>query len=153
MVYNRPPFDGFHGDDKLKEILDPNHSIPFPPYRPSPVGTRGDEGDRETDVDEGCDMERVDADMIDVMRLTFVYKAQDRVTIPALLSHPLLRAADSALKEEGETVAISRATLKEILRKIYAFTRNGELHEHDLDERGDTLFDNIRDNIRDKHLP
>lgn len=88
-------------------------------------------------------MERVDEEMIDVMRLTFIYNAQDRVTIPALLHHAFLRP----MREE-ETVPISRATLKEILCKIYAFTRNGELHEDELDERGDTLFDNIRD----KHL-
>ncbi|UZJ55868.1 hypothetical protein CBS101457_005188 [Exobasidium rhododendri] len=171
MVYNRPPFDAFHGDEKLREILNPKHTIYYPLQRPAPKRSRRmDEGDeenhdREDDDEEDAEeeMERVDDAMIDVMHLTFIYNPQDRVTIPRLLSHPFLAPVREEIRRlrrgvdahddndndnDNETVPISKATLKEILRKIYAYSKSGELHESELDGKGDVLFENL---LRAKH--
>jgi len=159
MVYNRPPFEAFHGDEKLKEILDPKHTIHYPPHRPCPRSNyrsnggkehEGEEEDDDEEEEEEEEMEQVDEEMIDVMQLTFIYNPQDRVTIPQLLHHPFIASVqdESNRSREEETVPISKATLKEILRKIYAYSRSGELHEDDLDEKGDVLFENLQE----KHL-
>ncbi|PWN31963.1 kinase-like protein [Meira miltonrushii] len=124
MVYSRPPFEAFHGDDKLREILDPNHKIDF----------SSDEEDDETEL------ESVDEDLIDVLRLTLTYSALDRVTIPQLLQHPLLRPLE---QQHKLTVPMSRTMLRDVLRKMYAFARSGELNEENLDARTDALFDNM----------
>lgn len=150
MVYYRPPFEAFHGDEKLKEILDPKHVIQYPTHRPAPPYPDDDDNEVKEDLEEQEVMEKVVEDMINVMHLTFIYDPQERVTIPQLLNHPFLQtlynnASRYRKNKREETITMSRATLKEILCKIYAFTRSGELQEDDLDERGDMLFDNIRD--------
>lgn len=184
MVYNRPPFEAFHGDDKLREILDPKHRIEFADTRYGPrqrshsdgiprdgqaLGAQ-DNGD-DDDEDDGV-LEAVDEELRDVMRLTLTYSAKDRITIPALFEHPLLLPLEQQRRREAEecernarlgntddeggeqgndddedddeAVQMTRAELKDVLRKMYAFARNGELREGNLDARSDALFDNIR---------
>ena len=161
MVYNRPPFEAFHGDEKLKAILDPKHIIEYPTYRPAPYhrhhaavhdDDNNDNNDNDDENDDKGDMEIVDEDTINVMQLTFTYEAQDRVTIPQLLDHVFLKPVQhqdrSGSKDDHqrEVITISRETLKKMVEKLYEFTLNGELHAGNLDERGDALFDNIRMN-------
>lgn len=173
MVYNRPPFEAFHGDDKLREILDPNHKIDFSSVRYGPKiseprqinGQRNSENNDEEDDDE-TELEPVDQDLIDVMRLTLTYSALERVTIPQLLRHPLLQPLEEERKyqqarmsagntawldedanqddlDDEVTVPMSRTMLRDVLRKMYAFARSGELNEENLDARTDALFDNM----------
>lgn len=168
MVYSRPPFEAFHGDDKLRAILDPNHKIDFAPVRYGPPkatsDAQGQEEAEDDDEDDG-ELEAIDPDLLDVLRLTLGYSATERVTIPQLLQHPLLRPLEQQRlrqkahssgwlddeqepgydeeDEEDGTVPVSRGTLRDILRKMYIFARNGELHDDNLDARADALFENM----------
>jgi serine/threonine protein kinase len=150
MVYNRPPFEAFHSDDKLKAILDPKHIIEYPSYRPAPHPEGGDQDGNDDAHDntgsEEREMEEVDDDMISVMHLTFIYDAQERVTIPQLLDHAFLRPVQSKTPSErdNEVITISRATLKKMVARLFEFSTTGELHDGNLIDKSDALFDNIR---------
>lgn len=144
MVYNKPPFEAFHGDEKLKEILNPNHTIEYAKSRPAPYRRQEvDDDEEEEERREQVEMEEVDEDMIEVMKATFIYDPSERVTIPRLLHHRFLTSR--MIPDDDETVIISRGKLKEMLRKIYAFTHSGALRDDNLMDKGDDLFDNIRD--------
>lgn len=146
MVYNHPPFDAFHGDDKLREILDSKHRIAFPDTRYGP--STGKEHDIHEDEEDEGTLEEVGDDLLDVMRLTLTYQASERITIPQLFRHPFLRSFRQShgeeASEEEESIPMSRGMLKDVLRKMYTYAMNGELRDDNIDARSDALFDNMR---------
>jgi serine/threonine protein kinase len=150
MVYGRPPFEAHHGDEKLRQILDPKHIIDFSPTRYGPPLEKRDGEEDDDDDDDGV-LESVDADLLDVMRLALTYSAADRITIPSLLGHPLLKDQqrndtandENRDSEEQDVVPLTRDTLRDVLHKMFSFAMNGELHENNIDARADALFDNM----------
>ena len=105
MVYGRPPFDRLSGEKKLEAIMDPAHDIPFPPHR----------------VLDDPTSEPVDAPMLEALTTSLRYDAQTRAQIPALLSSELFH------HHLGETVTISRKTLRALVVRLQQHAIQGEL--------------------------
>lgn len=123
MVYGRPPFDRLPADRKLDAIIDPKHTIAFPPHR----------------VLDDPSSPRVDPLLIRTMQATLRYDAQQRAQIPELLHDPLI----STYLEE--TVTISRQKLRELVVRLRMHALQGDLTEANAVERADVLFRNLAD--------
>lgn len=115
MVYGRPPFDRLSGEKKLEAIMDPAHDIPFPPHR----------------VLDDPTSEPVDAPMLEALTTSLRYDAQTRAHIPALLSSELFH------HHLGETVTISRKTLRALVVRLQQHAIQGELTDTNAIQRAD----------------
>ena len=115
MVYGRPPFDRLSGEKKLEAIMDPAHDIPFPPHR----------------VLDDPTSEPVDAPMLEALTTSLRYDAQTRAQIPALLGSELFH------HHLGETVTISRKTLRALVVRLQQHAIQGELTDTNAIQRAD----------------
>lgn len=131
MVYGRTPFAHITGDRKLEVITDPRHQIAFPSQRSLDESRQlaSDGGDNADQIPE-----ELDEIMLDCLRASLLYKAQERATIPELLEHLFVR----------DEVTLSRQKLKSIVLRIQTYMQQGGLNEANVEEMAERLMTNLQ---------